>query len=114
MDPASASTYLPGDTEPSVAAGYVAQVEHIVNMHQARNTAGRELMYLNGGNAFISIIMHPLSRGTVQLNSTDPFDSPLVDPRYLSNPSDGRLFIEALKYNRKIIATEAIQRTGAQ
>jgi choline dehydrogenase-like flavoprotein len=71
-------------------------------------------MYLNGGNAFISILMHPLSRGTVHLNSSEPFDNPAVDPRYLSNPSDGQLFVEALKYNRKIIATEAIQRTGAK
>lgn len=114
MNPASASTYLPEGTDSSVAAGYAAQVEHIAKLHRARSTAGQELMYLGGGNVFVSILMHPLSRGKVQLNSTDPFDDPVVDPRYLTNPSDGQLHIEALKYNRKIIATEAIQQTGAK
>ncbi|KAL8398579.1 hypothetical protein RB594_008416 [Gaeumannomyces avenae] len=113
MDPERASAFLPEGTHPSVAAGYRAQVEHIVKMHKDRTTAGQELMYLNGGSAFVGIQMHPLSRGTVLLNSTNPFDNPIVDPRYLTNPSDGQLFAESLRFNRKIIATEAIQQTGA-
>lgn len=113
MDPKIATKYLPEDTDPSVTAGYEAQVEHIVKMHKERSTAGQELMYVGGGTVLSSIVLHPLSRGSVQLNSTDPFDDPLVDPRYLSHPSDGQLFVESVKYNRKIIATEALQRTGA-
>lgn len=113
MDPERASAFLPEGTHPSVAAGYKAQVEHIIKMHKERTTAGQELMYLNGGAALIGIMMHPLSRGTVLLNSTNPFDYPIVDPRYLTHPSDGQLFVESLKFNRKIIATEGIQKTGA-
>lgn len=113
MDVKTATTYLPEDTDQSVTAGYEAQVEHIVKMHNERSTAGQELMYVGGGTGLTSILLHPLSRGSVQLNSTDPFDDPLVDPRYLSHPSDGQLLVETVKYNRKIIATEALQRTGA-
>lgn len=113
MDVDIATTYLPEETDPSVKAGYQAQVEHILKMHKERSTAGQELMYVGGGTSLTSILLHPLSRGYVQLNSTDPFDDPVVDPRYLSHPSDGQLFVEAVKYNRKIIATEALQRTGA-
>lgn len=107
------TSYLPEDVDPSVKAGYEAQVEHIVKMHEDRSTAAQELMYVSGGVTLSSILLHPLSRGWVQLNSTDPFDDPIVDPRYLSHPSDGQLSVEAIKYNRKIIATEALQRTGA-
>ncbi|KAK7708666.1 hypothetical protein SLS63_013472 [Diaporthe eres] len=113
MDVKTATNYLPGNTDPSVAAGYEAQVEHIVKMHKERSTAGQELMYVGGGTGLTSILLHPLSRGSVQLNCTDPFDDPLVDPRYLSHPSDGQILVEIVKYNRKIIATEALQRTGA-
>ncbi|KAG8158571.1 hypothetical protein KVR01_011693 [Diaporthe batatas] len=107
------TSYLPDDIDPSVKAGYEAQLERIVKMHKERSTAGQELMYVGGGTGLSSILMHPLSRGWVRLNSTDPFDDPLVDPRYLSHPSDRQLFVEAVRYNRKIIATEALQRTGA-
>lgn len=113
MDPKTATTYLPEGTDPSVAAGYEAQVEHILKMHKERSTAGQELMYVGGGTSLSSILLHPLSRGSVQLNSTDPFDDPLVDPRYLSHPSDGQLVVESVKFNRKTLATEALQRTGA-
>lgn len=113
MDPKAATSYLPEDTDPAVMAGYEAQAEHIVKMHKERSTAGQELMYTGGGTGLASILLHPLSRGSVQLNSTDPFDDPLVDPRYLSHPSDGQLLVETVKYNRKIMATEALQRTGA-
>lgn len=113
MDVKTATNYLPEGTDPSVTAGYEAQVEHIVKMHKERSTAGQELMYVGGGTGLTGILLHPLSRGSVQLSSTDPFDDPLVDPRYLSHPSDGQLLVETVKYNRKVIATEALQRTGA-
>ena len=112
MNSETATNYLPEDTDPSVSAGYEAQVEHIVKMHKERSTAGQELMYTSGGTGLISVLTHPLSRGSVQLSSTDPFDDPLVDPRYLSHPSDGQLSVESVKYNRKIMATEALQRIG--
>jgi choline dehydrogenase-like flavoprotein len=113
MDPKTATSYLPEGTDPSVTAGYEAQVEHTVKMHKERSTAAQELMYTGGGTGLSSILLHPLSRGSVQLNSTDPFEDPLVDPRYLSHPSDGRILVESVKYSRKIMATEALQRTGA-
>ncbi|KAF2182747.1 GMC oxidoreductase [Zopfia rhizophila CBS 207.26] len=113
MTPSNAIAYLPDGTDAPVAAGYMSQVESVVKMHRARSTAAQELMYLNGGTAFISIIMHPLSRGTVSLTSIDPFVNPLVDTRYLTHPADGQLLVDAIRYNREIIATEAIQQTGA-
>ena len=33
-------------------------------------------------------LLHPFSRGIVGLNSTDPRDAPLIDPRFLSDERD--------------------------
>ncbi|RYP61828.1 hypothetical protein DL770_009697 [Monosporascus sp. CRB-9-2] len=114
MNATLAIDYLPNGTDPTVIAGYVAQVNHIIDMHRARSTAGQELMYLNGGQLFVTILLHPLSRGTVKLASAEPFDYPLVDPRYLSHPSDTKLYVDALKYDRKIIATDAMKKISAK
>lgn len=109
MNATAASAYLANNTDASVRAGYEAQVEHIIANHRDRKTAGQELMFLSGGQYLVTILMHPLSRGTVTLASADPFDSPIIDPRYLSHPADRQLYADALKYDRKIIATEALR-----
>ncbi|RYP05012.1 hypothetical protein DL764_004087 [Monosporascus ibericus] len=89
-------------------------VNHIIDMHRARSTAGQELMYLNGGQLFVTVFMHPLSRGTVKLASAEPFGYPFVDPQYLSHPSDIKLYVDALKYYRRIIATGAMKKSNAK
>ncbi|GBL80370.1 hypothetical protein AVEN_244581-1, partial [Araneus ventricosus] len=33
-------------------------------------------------------LLHPKSRGTVRLQSSDPYDPPLIDPNYFDDPSD--------------------------
>jgi len=38
-------------------------------------------------------LLHPKSRGTLRLKSSDPFDYPLLDPNYLADPDDVKTFI---------------------
>ena len=52
--------------------------------------------------------MHPLSRGVCYISSTDPFEPPTIDPRWLSNPTDRSILIEALKFNREILAAPSM------
>jgi choline dehydrogenase-like flavoprotein len=41
--------------------------------------------------------MNPQSRGEITLNSANPADAPVIDPRFLSHPYDRCVAIEALR-----------------
>ncbi|GBN60238.1 Glucose dehydrogenase [FAD, quinone] [Araneus ventricosus] len=42
-------------------------------------------------------LLHPKSRGTVRLQSSDPYDPPLIDPNYFDDPSDIDNVVAGLK-----------------
>jgi choline dehydrogenase len=46
-----------------------------------------------------------LSRGTVVINSTSVFDSPVIDPGYLTHPADIQILRQAFKYARTVSQT---------
>lgn len=41
-----------------------------------------------------NIFLRQISRGTIRLLSTDPFDPPFVDPNYLDHPDDITNFLK--------------------
>ena len=45
-------------------------------------------MFGKDGFEILTILLHPWSRGSLKLNSTDPFDYPLIDPNTLQDPRD--------------------------
>ena len=47
-------------------------------------------------------LQHPLSQGRVYINSSDPFDDPIIDPQYLSHWADLVSMREGVKLLRKI------------
>jgi len=48
------------------------------------------------------VLLHPLSRGTVNLNITHPENTePVVDYRTLSNPIDVELIVEIIRFKRQ-------------
>ncbi|KAL7642612.1 UNVERIFIED_CONTAM: hypothetical protein RMT77_007176 [Armadillidium vulgare] len=61
------------------------------------------------------ILIRPKSRGSITLRSTDPFDQPNIDPKFLSHPEDLELMVKAIKFARKIGDTNAMKtRLGAK
>ncbi|MFY1868167.1 GMC family oxidoreductase [Achromobacter xylosoxidans] len=52
--------------------------------------------------------LRPSSRGTVRLRSTDPFEAPAMQPNYLSTELDRRMTVAAVKYARRLAATEPL------
>lgn len=65
-------------------------------------------LYGKGFFTLISAVMHPLSRGTVHINTSSPLSKPIIDPKYLSNEYDLQAAIAAIKHCRQIALTAPI------
>ena len=98
--------YLDSDTPASVAAGYAAQHKLISNGLNSTSQAAVELIW--GDGSIIIGLQHPFSRGSVKIQSTDPFISPLADSAFLRNPIDRALLVEGTKFVRTLMASEAM------
>ncbi|KAK6006266.1 hypothetical protein QM012_006676 [Aureobasidium pullulans] len=103
-----AKDYLPGDVHPNVLAGFEAQRQLLIKALQDPRRAAYELLNFNYG-AFSNVNMRPFSRGSVKLNSSHPFDPPLIDPRYGSNPVDLDVLLASIVYNRQVLATTSMK-----
>ncbi|XP_043788652.1 glucose dehydrogenase [FAD, quinone]-like [Apis laboriosa] len=59
------------------------------------------------------VLLHPKSKGEIKLRSSNSFDPPLIDPKYLSNEDDIALLIDGLQFVKKLIETNAMKSIGA-
>ena len=50
-----------------------------------------------------TVVLNPVSNGTVTLASTDPFDFPMIDPGFLTSPLDIYVMVSAVKGVRQFI-----------
>ena len=58
-----------------------------------------------GFNIFCFTPIRPLSRGTIRLASSNPMDSPLIDPAYYSNLQDLVTKIRAMSIGVQMLET---------
>ncbi|KAI9056220.1 hypothetical protein LZ554_001148 [Drepanopeziza brunnea f. sp. 'monogermtubi'] len=68
-------------------------------------------LYGKGFFTLVAVVMHPLSRGSVHLNATEPRGKPIIDPNYLSNEHDLQAAISAVKRCRQIALTSPLRAT---
>ncbi|KAM6530140.1 hypothetical protein FALCPG4_008263 [Fusarium falciforme] len=66
-------------------------------------------LFGKGFFSLIAVIMHPLSRGSIHINPSDPAGKPIINPNYLSNAHDLEAVTQAVKYCRKIATTEPMR-----
>ena len=100
--------FLPPDLDPTVIAGYAAQKRSLVSRMGRDNVAASEIINNNAGSLTVAV-MHPFSRGRCYITSADPFEPPSIDPRWLTNPVDRQVLVEALRFNRLILAEPSMQ-----
>lgn len=48
--------------------------------------------------------MNPQSRGTITLQSSDPLEKPLIDPKFLEHPYDRRVIIDGVRQTMRMLA----------
>jgi choline dehydrogenase len=67
---------------------------------------------LHGFNAFTASVCHlrPTSRGSVHIESADPFVAPLIAPNYLATEHDRQVAADGLRLTRRIAAAPALAR----
>ncbi|KAJ9143481.1 Oxygen-dependent choline dehydrogenase [Pleurostoma richardsiae] len=102
LSSSNVSEYLPPDTHPTVVAGYRAQMRALAAALRSNDTAFYNNVISGGPGAGTLVDLHPLSRGTVNINIIDPEGSePVVDYRALSNPVDTMIMVDMLRFTRR-------------
>ncbi|KAI1339218.1 hypothetical protein F5Y15DRAFT_423928 [Xylariaceae sp. FL0016] len=96
------ASVLPADADPTVIAGYKAQMQNMAKAMRSKNTAFYNHVLSGAGSSGTIVDLHPLSRGTVAIDPADPFGAePLVDYRALSNPVDLDVMVEIVRFTKK-------------
>ncbi|QRD91343.1 putative glucose-methanol-choline oxidoreductase [Aspergillus flavus] len=108
---AHVSTSLPSNLHPTVRAGYIAQREHILSQLEGPDVPVGLIHWTTGRVATITLLK-PLSRGSVNIKSTDPRAPPLVDFGTATDPLDLDLFLATFGKNREIMSTPYMQSLG--
>jgi choline dehydrogenase-like flavoprotein len=99
--------YLAPGTHANVIAGFQRQQGLMATALLDGSRAAYEIINGNDGVLTVST-MKSFSRGSVSLNSTQPFDPPLIDPRYGSDPIDVAILKTALQFNLRLLSTPAL------
>ncbi|KAG9123084.1 hypothetical protein FRC07_000258 [Ceratobasidium sp. 392] len=102
-------------SDPRVKKGYQAVYETTMNKLLMTQAGQVELLFsltgTSSGSDTIAIqaaLQHPFSHGRLYINSTDPFDQPVIDPNYLSHYGDIVMLREGLKLARKLGQTQPL------
>ncbi|GJC89650.1 dehydrogenase xptC [Colletotrichum liriopes] len=99
QDPAA---YLPAGTDATVVAGYAVQQKALAAAMRSKGAAFYNLFIRGAPTESNFVLLHPLSRGTIEIDTSDPFfKDPVVDYRALSNPADIDIQVEFIRFTRK-------------
>ena len=74
---------------------------------------GRDTVFGHGYSCHVCLL-RPLSRGSVQLSSNDPFTAPLIDPNFLGHHDDMQRLLRGFKLMRRILSQPALTGLGGQ
>ncbi|KAK0645428.1 oxidoreductase [Cercophora newfieldiana] len=103
------SAYLPPGTHPTVAAGYTAQMRGLAQAMLSPSTVFARIL-LNGTTGAVGPVLNqPFSRGSVNIDTTDPFGRPpVIDFNGLSNPVERAVMVEMIKFYRRYHSDTAL------
>jgi len=105
------SSLFPPSTDPSIIAGYVAQTKLLQSVYSSSHTAVAEIAW-EGGDTVPLAIIRPSSRGSININTTDPSAAPVIDFNTFSHPIDIAIAIASVKKIREWAASPPMQALG--
>ncbi|CZR63230.1 related to alcohol oxidase [Phialocephala subalpina] len=103
----NSTQYLISGLDRTIIAGYEAQTLILTALLSRTDVGAYEILNDNVGLLAVAA-MHPFSRGSVHIQSTNPYLQPLIDPRYCSNPLDCQVLVEALLFNNQLVNTTSM------
>ncbi|KAH7087380.1 choline dehydrogenase [Paraphoma chrysanthemicola] len=98
--------YLPATYESTLIAGYKAQQKLTADLFTRDDSAAFEFPF-GGGPLGFGVLERPLSRGTININTTDPSADPVIDYRTFSNPLDVQVAVSLVSFARKFNSLNA-------
>uniref|UniRef100_A0A1B6C574 Glucose-methanol-choline oxidoreductase N-terminal domain-containing protein n=1 Tax=Clastoptera arizonana TaxID=38151 RepID=A0A1B6C574_9HEMI len=60
------------------------------------------------------ILLRPKSRGSVKLRSKDPYDKPLISPKYMSHPEDRSTLVSGIRYISDLVNSHTFKTLNAE
>lgn len=96
------ASLLPADAHSTVIAGYEAQMKILAQQMRSKDTSFTRVTLQPEQGAQGPVAMQSFSRGTININTTDPWNTePVIDYRVLTNPVEADFFVEAIKFVRR-------------
>lgn len=106
----STGQYLRPDLHPTVIAGCEKMKAATLRLLKENKLAVVEAGFYRV--ATFDAIMHPLSRGFLQITTPDPFALPKVDWRALSNPFDWDVMISSIRWQQNTMSQAPALKVG--
>lgn len=107
----SPALYLPSDVDPTVLEGYQRQLEITLGQLKASSSPIGQIHWSTTTTATLYFVK-PLSRGAVNVNSTDPLANPVIDWRSMTNPADLDLTLALFRKHREIFDQPTMRELG--
>ncbi|KAF2195874.1 GMC oxidoreductase [Zopfia rhizophila CBS 207.26] len=107
----SPATYLSPNISTSIIAGFAAQKKVLARLFAAQDSAAYETP-ISGVCSRSLVILKPLSRGSININITNPTGDPVLDLRTFSNPLDIEQAVSFIRYTRRYMNTPTLADLG--
>ena len=105
------SKILPAGADYSVLNGYKAQQKLILQDYASPNAAVHE-SGMTGQETIPLVLLKPLSRGSIVINSTDPFADPVFDYGTFQHPTDVAVAVAVFKKFRQFVNSKVWKAVG--
>ncbi|KEQ75289.1 alcohol oxidase [Aureobasidium namibiae CBS 147.97] len=105
------SSLFPPSTHPSIIAGYIAQTELLRSIYLSSHTAVAEIAW-EGGDTVPLAMIRPSSRGSININTTNPTSPPVIDFNTFSHPIDIAIAIASVKKIREWASSPPMRALG--
>ena len=102
------STLAPKGGDPAIARGLKKQSEILLDDLASPDLTVQETAFGGGGTVPLAFVK-PLSRGSITINTTDPYAAPVIDYQTFSHPADIAIAVASFKKNREFFNAPAIK-----